>query len=247
MSIYVKVFLSAFLLLGFNSPRKVKVWLVGDSTMANKEVGEYPETGWGMPFSHFFDSMVVVDNRAKNGKSTKSFRAEGLWQPVIDGIQPGDYVFIQFGHNDEYKEKAERFTTPDEFKVNLRKYVAETRSGGGIPVLLTPVARRIFGPDGKIQEAHPLYADAVREVAVKEKVALIDLDDKTSALIQEWGPEHSKALFNHLEPGEHPNYPDGRKDDTHFNELGARKVAELVLAGVRQLAPGLADHIRVRK
>src|SRR5262245_58960861 len=94
-----------FTLLSFFSPqRTIKVWLIGDSTMADKEVRAYPETGWGMPFAHFFDSTVTVDNRAKNGRSTKSFIEEGLWRPVIDNLQPGDYVFIQFGHNDEVKE-----------------------------------------------------------------------------------------------------------------------------------------------
>src|SRR5260221_11487465 len=85
--------------------KKIKIFMAGDSTMANKEIKAYPETGWGMPFRYFFDSTVEVDNRAKNGRSTKSFFAEGLWQPVVDNLQEGDYVFIQFGHNDEVKTK----------------------------------------------------------------------------------------------------------------------------------------------
>src|SRR6516162_6271678 len=93
--------------------KKIKVWLIGDSTMANKETKAYPETGWGMPFVYFFDSTVVVDNRAKNGRSTKSFIEEGLWKPVEENLQEGDYVLIQFGHNDEVKEKVGRYTTPD--------------------------------------------------------------------------------------------------------------------------------------
>src|SRR4051794_14940885 len=100
-------------------PDKMKVWLIGDSTMANKEVKAYPETGWGMPFRYMLDSTVEVDNRAKNGRSTKSFIAEGLWKTVMDQMKAGDYVFIQFGHNDEGKEKVGRYTTPDEFKKNL--------------------------------------------------------------------------------------------------------------------------------
>jgi pectinesterase len=225
-------------------PRKIKIWLIGDSTMADKEVKAYPETGWGMPFAHFFDSTVTVDNRAKNGRSTRSFIAEGLWQPVVDHLQPGDYVFIQFGHNDEGKEKTGRYTTPEEFKTNLDRYIAETRGRGAIPVLLTPVARRRFAADGSIRETHPVYADAVRAVAAKNKVAFIDLDEKSKALLQQWGPEHSTALFNYLQPGEHPNYPEGHKDDTHFNELGARKMAELVLQGINDLHLDLAGHIR---
>src|SRR5687768_10644359 len=85
-------------------PKKITVWLIGDSTMSIKESRYYPETGWGMPFVHFWDSTVKVDNRARNGRSSKSFTAEGLWKPVIENMSEGDYVFIQFGHNDESKE-----------------------------------------------------------------------------------------------------------------------------------------------
>lgn len=237
---------SIFLLLSFILPpqKKIKVWLVGDSTMADKEVRAFPETGWGMPFETFFDSTVVVDNRAKNGRSTKSFMAEGLWTKVVDDLQEGDYVLIQFGHNDEGKEKVGRYTTPEEFKTNLARYVTDTRDKKAIPVLITPVARRQFDSAGKIKESHPIYADAVREVAAQLKVPLIDLDEKSKALLAQFGPDNSKWLFNYLDPGEHPNYPSGHKDDTHFDELGARRIAEIVLAEIRTLQLGLADHIR---
>jgi lysophospholipase L1-like esterase len=224
-------------------PQKVKVWLIGDSTMSIKETKAYPETGWGMPFAYMFDSSVVVDNRAKNGRSTKSFMAEGLWQPVVDHLNEGDYVFIQFGHNDEGKEKVGRYTTPDEFKANLVKYVTETKSKKAIPVLITPVSRRTFDDKGQIKESHPVYADAVREVAKQLNVPLIDLDEKSKVLLQQFGPENSKYLFNYLEANEHPNYPEGRQDNTHFNELGARKMAEVVLAEIRNLKLDLADRI----
>lgn len=223
-------------------PHKTRLWLIGDSTMANKEVKAYPETGWGMPFSVFFDSTITVDNRAKNGRSTKSFRAEGLWQPVVDNMQEGDYVLIQFGHNDEGKEKVGRYTTPEEFKANLLQYVQETRARKAIPVLITPVARRSFDDKGQVKESHPVYADAVREVARANKVPLIDLDEKSMALLQQLGPVNSQYFFNYLEAGEHPNYPEGRKDDTHFSELGARRIAEIVAAEIRNLHLGLADH-----
>lgn len=230
--------------MSFSFPeKKTKVWLIGDSTMANKEVKAYPETGWGMPFAHFFDSSIVVDNRAKNGRSTKSFMAEGLWQPVVDNLHEGDYVFIQFGHNDEGKEKVGRYTTPDEFKTNLAKYVNDSRSKKAIPVLITPVARRQFDEKGNVKESHPIYSDAVREVSKQMNVLMIDLDEKSKELLQQFGPENSKLLFNYTQPGEHPNYPDGHKDDTHFNELGARKMAEIVLAEIKNLKLGLAEHI----
>ena len=196
-----------------------------------------------MPFAVFFDSSVVVDNRAKNGRSTRSFLAENLWQPVVDKLEEGDYVFIQFGHNDESKEKVERYTSPEDFKANLVKYIRESREKKAIPILLTPVSRRYFDAEGKIKQTHLLYSDAVREVAAAEQVPLIDLDEKSRALYQQLGADNSKLLFMHLAPNEHPNYPDGRKDDTHFNELGARKIAQIVLAEIKELKLELADRI----
>jgi len=223
--------------------KKIKIWLIGDSTMANKEIKAYPETGWGMPFVYFFDSTVTVDNRAKNGRSSKSFIAEGLWKPITENLQKGDYVLIQFGHNDESKDKGERYSTPEEFKTNLRKYVDETRNKKANPILLTPVARRKFDSNGNITETHEYYSPLVREIAKETSTPLIDLDEKSKTLLQQFGPENSKLLFNYLAPGEHPDYPDGKADDTHFNEYGARRIAELVLSGIKELNLELADRI----
>jgi lysophospholipase L1-like esterase len=221
---------------------KIKVWLIGDSTMSIKDVKAYPETGWGMPFKNFFDSSVTVDNRAKNGRSTKTFLSEGLWKPVVENLSEGDYVLIQFGHNDEVKTKAS-YSTESEFTANLTRYVLESRSKKAVPVLITPVARRKFDSLGHIVSTHEVYAELVRRVASDLHVPLIDLDKKSQALLQQMGPETSKFLFNYLEPGEHPNYPDGKMDDTHFSELGARRMAEIVLAEIRFLKLDLADRI----
>ena len=221
---------------------KIKVWLIGDSTMSSKDIRAYPETGWGMPFKYFFDSSVTVDNRAKNGRSTKTFLSEGLWKPVVENLSEGDYVLIQFGHNDEVKTKAS-YSTESEFTANLTRYVLESRSKKAVPVLITPVARRKFDSLGHIVSTHEVYAELVRRVASDLHVPLIDLDKKSQALLEQLGPESSKFLFNYLEPGEHPNYPDGKKDDTHFSELGARKMAEIVLAEIRSLKLGLANRI----
>jgi lysophospholipase L1-like esterase len=241
MGVWVIVCLMSFTM----APQRITtVWLVGDSTMADKEVKAYPETGWGMPFANFFDSTIRVDNLAKNGRSTRTFLSEGRWATVMDGLQEGDYVLIQFGHNDEVPSKVGSYTPLEDFKANLGRFVKETRSKGGIPILITPVARRSFDSTGKIRETHPVYAQAVREVATNLQVPLIDLDERSQALLQQFGPEQSKWLFNYLDPGEHPNYPEGHKDDTHFNELGARRMAELVLAEIRKLHLGLAEHIR---
>ncbi|RZK36748.1 MAG: rhamnogalacturonan acetylesterase [Hymenobacter sp.] len=237
--------LSLVTLLAFRpaAPAPLKVYLIGDSTMSVKEVKAYPETGWGMPFAAFFDETVAVDNRAQNGRSTKSFLAENRWQPVASELHAGDYVFIQFGHNDEVPTK-KSYTPEAEFTANLRRFVSETRSRQAQPVLLTPVARRKFDDAGKVEETHAAYAELVRAVAHATNTPLIDLDRSSQALLQQFGVENSKLLFNHLAPGEHPNYPDGREDNTHFNELGARRMAELVLADIRTLKLGLVDHLR---
>lgn len=233
-----------FLLMSFShEKRKIKVWLIGDSTMSIKEVKAYPETGWGMPFTNFFDSTVIIDNRAKNGRSTRTFISENLWQPVAADLKEGDYVFIQFGHNDQSKEKTDRYTTPEQYKNNLRKFIKESRDKKAIPVLLSPVSRRYFDSTGRIRETHGIYSKLVEEVASELKVPFIDLDTRSRELYQKLGPEVSKLLFLQLEPNEHPNYPEGKNDNTHFNELGARKIAQIVLAEIVTLKLGLADRI----
>jgi lysophospholipase L1-like esterase len=224
------------------APAKITIWLIGDSTLSIKEKTAYPETGWGMPFVNFFDATVVVKNLAKNGRSTGSFIKEGLWQPVLEQLKSGDYVFIQFGHNDEVKTK-KSYTTEAEFQANLLKYISESRSKKAIPVLLTPVSRRSFDETGRLIDTHLVYAKLVRDVATAQNVPLIDLNQSSQLLLQQMGVDDSKYLFNHLTPGEHPNYPAGKEDNTHFNELGARRVAELVLAGIQSLKLELADRI----
>jgi len=220
----------------------ITIYMAGDSTMADKEVKAYPETGWGMPFKAFFDSTVKIVNKAKNGRSTKSFIAEGLWKSITNNMNDGDYVLIQFGHNDEVPTKT-TYTPEADFKANLLKFITETRAKNAAPVLITPVARRKFNATGTIQETHEIYANIVRKVAEEQKVPLIDLDKESQVLIQKIGPENSKMLFNYLVPGENPNYPDGKSDDTHFNELGARLIAQLVLNDIKSQHLPLADRI----
>jgi lysophospholipase L1-like esterase len=236
--------LPVILLIAFASPAKTKItiFLAGDSTMSIKETKAYPETGWGMPFVYFWDSSVTVINRAKNGRSTKTFITEGLWQSIYDEVRDDDYVFIQFGHNDEVPTK-KSYTTKQEFHDNLVKYIKESRSKKAIPVLLTPVARRKFDSTGRIEGTHDVYSQIVRDVAASEKVGLIDLDKKSQALYQQFGPGYSKLLFLQLNPNEHPNYPEGKNDNTHFNELGARLVAEIVLNEIRELGLDLSERI----
>ena len=221
---------------------KITIYLIGDSTMADKAVTAFPETGWGMPFMSMFDTTVVVSNHAMNGRSTRTFISEGRWQTVVNRLRPGDYVFIQFGHNDESKAKTDRYTSPEDYKKNLLKFVAEARAKKAKPILLTPVARRKF-EDGMIQESHPEYSPLVGQVAAAERVPFIDLDRLSRQLLESFGEEKSKLLFLHLGPSEHPNYPTGKEDDTHFNELGARLIAQLVLSEVRKTDGDLSERI----
>lgn len=220
----------------------ITVHLIGDSTMAEKAPNERPETGWGTPFSERVDDSVTVENHARNGRSTRTFLEEGRWQPVVHDLEAGDYVFVQFGHNDEVPSK-EQYTPEAEFEANLERFVAETRERGAEAVLLTPIARRHFDGDGNPKDTHRVYSELTRDVAQSRGVPLVDADERSRSILHELGPEESKSLYNHLSPGEHPNYPDGVTDDTHFSEYGARRMAELVLDGVEELNLGLATRL----
>jgi lysophospholipase L1-like esterase len=238
------VLLFALPLFAFLMPqkKKIKLFIAGDSTASIKDVKAFPENGWGMPFVYFWDSTVTVVNKAKNGRSTSSFQTEGLWKSIMDEASEGDYVFIQFGHNDEVPTK-KTATTPEQFKSNLKKFVAETREKKAIPVLLTSMARRKFDSTGKIVGTHDEYMKITRAVAKEENAVLFDMDIITQQLYQKFGPENSALLFLQLKPGEHPNHPQGKDDNTHFNEFGARLVAQLVLKEISSQLPELATRI----
>jgi len=189
-------------------------------------------TGWGMPFADFFDSSVTIKNKAEGGESTRTFIEENRWKQVADSLRPGNYLLIQFGHNDEVPTK-ESYTTEKDFKANLTRFIAEARKKGANPVLITPVARRKYNESGNIEDVHVAYSALVRTVALKYKVPLIDLNKKSQLLLQDLGPEKSKSLFLGL--GTNPYYPKDQEDITHFTELGARKIAEIVLAELKAL------------
>lgn len=240
-----KISIGLFITIIFSAAipaKKMNIWLCGDSTMAIKQTNAFPETGWGMPFVYFWDSTVQVNNLAKNGRSTKTFINEKLWQQVLDGASEGDYVFIQFGHNDEVPEK-KSYTIPEDFKANLTKFVTEARALKAIPILFTPVSRRQFDSTGMAIENHKAYDELIKEVAAKENVLLIDLDTKSRTLYQSFGKDKSTLLFLQLQPGEHPNYPDGKIDNTHFSELGARLIAQLALKEIKLLNTNLNNHV----
>jgi DNA sulfur modification protein DndE len=224
-----------------NPPR---IFLVGDSTMANKPL-DLPERGWGMALGQFFIEPAMVQNHAVNGRSTKSFIDEGRWEKVMAELKAGDFVIIQFGHNDEKKEDPTRYADPaTSFPENLKRFIAETRAKGGTPILATPVCRRKFDAAGKLVDTHGAYPAAVRTVAKETKVPLLDLERATAKWLQSVGDEPSKKFFMWIEPGVYPKIPDGRKDDTHFVEAGAKAVAELAVAEIRAQKLPLAKWLK---
>jgi lysophospholipase L1-like esterase len=223
----------------------VTVFLAGDSTMAKKDENKRPETGWGEQLQkHFDERKVRVDNHAMNGRSTRSFIAEGRWQALIDKVRAGDYVFIQFGHNDESKDKGDRYTPPEDYRRNLERFVAEVRAKKATPVLLTPVMRRRFDAQGAFYDTHGEYPDIVRRVAAEQKVALIDMHRASEKVLVKYGPEESRKLFLQLKAGENPNYPQGVEDNTHFSPLGADIMADLAVEGFRSQRLGLAKFLK---
>ena len=223
---------------------QVTVYIAGDSTAANKTADRRPETGWGeMLQKHFDPAKVKVDNRALNGRSTKSFVDEGHWSKLIADLKKGDYVFIEFGHNDEKKDKPAVYASPEDYKANLIKFINDVRGKGATPVLMTPVSRRKF-EKGILVKTHGEYPDAVKAAAKDEHVAMIDMESKSGAVLSRYGEEGSRSLFLQLKPGENPNYPTGVEDNTHFVPKGADEIADLAVQGIREVKIGLARFLR---
>lgn len=226
----------------FGQKGQVTIFLAGDSTMAAKLPEKRPETGWGeLLEKHFKPGKVKVENRAMNGRSTRTFISEGRWQKIITDLKKDDYVFIQFGHNDSSKDKVDRYTPPDDYRANLIRFISEVRGKGGEPVLFTPVMRRRFDKDGKFYDTHGEYPDIVRAVAREYKTPLIDMHRSSENVIVSYGVEGSRQLFLQLKPGENPNYPNGVDDNTHFSPLGADEMAKLAVAGIR------SNRLRIEK
>jgi DNA sulfur modification protein DndE len=206
-----------------------KVYLVGDSTMANKPPDKEPEKGWGQMFSEFFKDSVIIENHAQNGRSTKSFINEGRWQKILEKLEPGDYVFIQFGHNDSKISDSARYAEAHTlYKQNLLKMVNETKSRGAIPILLTPVNRRKFDKDSNFVDQHGDYPLVVRELAKEENILLIDIHKTSMDLFKKLGPEETKKIFLMKDKT-------GKEDNTHFNGYGAGIIAGMVASALKDM------------
>ena len=247
--------------------RTTTIFIIGDSTAANKDIsGGKQERGWGMALQCYFDDNIRIDNHAVNGRSSLSFINEGRWDTVLHRMRPGDYVIIQFGHNDE-KPKADRHTDPGStFDYNLAKFVRETREHGGIPILMNCVVRRNFfvnvpenDDDEKLRtttfkdgakmvegdsliDTHGLYRVAPRDVARRMNVHFVDANRITHDLEQGLGTEASKKLHMWFLPGEEPSVPKGRQDNTHYNVYGAHVVARLLADALCREVPVLQKY-----
>ncbi len=260
--------LASLLFLAAKPEKTTTIFIIGDSTAANKDTTNgKKERGWGMALQACFDADYIrVDNHAVNGRSSKSFIDEGRWDKVLERMKPGDYVIIQFGHNDE-KPKADRHTDPGStFDYNLARFVRETREHGGIPVLMNAVVRRNFfvqalenDDDEKLRtttfkdgvkmvegdtliDTHGLYRVAPRDVAERMHCFFVDANQITHDLEQGLGREASKKLHMWFLPGEEPSVPDGRQDNTHYNIYGARVVAGLLADGLCREIPVLTKY-----
>jgi lysophospholipase L1-like esterase len=231
------IIIFSFLLIGvmaFTPKKKINVWLIGDSTMAWKKPENDPESGWGEGLKVFFNGKIVVHNHAASGRSTKSFVSEKRWQAVLDSIQPGDYVVIQFGHNDE-KPGAYLHTDPfTTYKEYLKKFVDETRSKKGIPIICSSIVRRHFDGEQNLKNTHGDYIKASSELGAETKTLFIDMEAKSRKLVTELGPEKSKSLFTFCKPGECPRRPNGVQDSTHLNHNGAQQIAALFVEGLKE-------------
>ena len=233
-TIKMVILITLFLTCNFNN--KITVFLIGDSTMSDKPNPEInPERGWGQMLPLFFKENVIIKNFAVNGRSTKSFIDEGRWDSVASEIQKGDYVFIQFGHNDQKIKDSLRFTNPlTAYRYNLMKFVNETRKKGGIPVLFSPIVRRKFNEFGVLIDTHGLYPLVMRQVATELSVPFIDLQFKSENLVLSTGQEKSKEIYLWIESGQNPMYPEGKQDNTHFSVKGATEIAKLAIEGLKE-------------
>ncbi len=245
MSLRSWLALGSAVILATAAPAAPRVHLAGDSTMATKErQTPNPEYGWGEALGRYFRDPATVVNYALNGRSSKSFRAEGHWDKLLAALAPGDWVIVQFGHNDE-KPDAARHTDPrSTYADNLRRFVAEIRAKGAQPVLATSVARRKWNAAGTaLVDTHGDYPAAMRDVARELGVPLLELNHLTTQLEEAHGVEGSKRLHLWIAPGVYARKPEGWKDDTHYSAYGADRVAALAVQEIIRLGLPLAREL----
>lgn len=213
------------------------IYWAGDSTVQYNSILTYPQTGIGQVFHLFVKPEVRIENHAKNGRSTKSFLEEGRFSVICDRIGEGDFLFVQFGHNDEKKQDPARYTEPfSSFLENLALFVHTAREKGAFPVLISPVERRCFGEDGSLQEGeHGDYVAAMKQAAESFDVPLIDLCAMSRDKLMEAGSEKTKEWYMHLPAGQYVSHPEGLTDNTHLKYEGAVTYAGCIARGLKEL------------
>ena len=235
------------LLLSLNClAQKPTIYGIGDSTMANKvKPEENPERGWGQMLPLFFNDNITIDNRAVNGRSTRSFIAEKRWDDILKTLKKGDYVFIQFGHNDQKEKDSTRYTNPHTaYRHNLIRFVKETRAKGATPIIFSSIVRRNFNENGVLISTHGEYTMEARLVAQEFNVTFIDMEYYTELLEQSYGPEKSKQLHLHFKAGEIPYYKDDKADDTHLGVKGATEVAKIAVEELKKTKLDIVKYIK---
>lgn len=220
-----------------------KVFLLGDSTCAVKEEEARPETGWGEMFAPYLRDGWTLVNLARNGRSTEMILLEGIFYDCFWQAERGDWVLIQFGHN-ENKKEVFRYTDPDgKFVFNLCYMAGNLLKKGVHVVFLSPISRRHF-ENGRAVSTHFGYPEAMRRTAAALGLPFVELTEKTLAILNETGDEESKKWFMNFPAGVYENWPDGKSDDTHLRPEGARWIASLVYEGLRSCE---ADFLRQEK
>lgn len=222
------------------------IFMIGNSTMADKPFKDgNPEKGWGQIFPLYFKEGIKIENHAINGRSTKSFIDERRWDSVVSKIETGDFVIIEFGHNDAKKDDPKRFADANtDFKLNLEKFINETREKGGIPILATPIVRRRFDEQGKFYDVHGDYPKVVRELSENLKVMLLDLHKKSEEYIIKLGTERSKNFYLHIDADEYCLLPKGKTDDTHLSPTGAFRICDFAADEIKLKVPELAKFLK---
>jgi len=216
------------------------LFLTGNSTVVDQD--EEPWASWGQMIPRFFDAEVCFANYAESGECADTFIRAGRLKKALSQMKPGDYMFMEFGHNDQ-KQKGPGRGAYYSFATSLKTFIDEVRQCGGHPVLVTPTCRRAF-KDGKIQPTHADYPDAVHWVAEREQVPLIDLQEMTRVLFEALGEEGSKRAFVHYPAGTYPGQDKALADNTHFNPYGAYQIARCVIEGMKQARLPFVDHLR---
>jgi lysophospholipase L1-like esterase len=226
-----------------SEPTMPVIYLAGDSTVTEQPAARYPYSGWGQLLPLFLHPTIAVVNAAKSGRSSKSFIEEGRLNAIEKELKKGDYLFIQFGHNDEKTD--ERGTDPDtSYPFYLRQYIQVALEKGAFPLLITPVQRRTFNRDGTLQNTHSRYEKSMYRVSKEDGIPLIPLGKISKHMIEQLGNEASKELFMWLNPGVYKGFPEGAEDNTHFTEKGASEIAKLVVMAMKETSlSGLLPHI----